>query len=50
VVSAAWVERVVTEMGVFEPTDAAGLAAALAEREARRPISGPMTVTAGGAA
>ena len=38
VVPAAWVTRLVTEMGVFAPGDAAGLLAALAERETRRPI------------
>jgi len=38
VVPAAWVSHLVTEMGVLAPDDAAGLLAALAEREARRPI------------
>lgn len=38
IVPATWVARLVTEMGVFDPGDAAGLAAALAEREARRPL------------
>jgi methylthioribose-1-phosphate isomerase len=38
VVSAGWVEGIVTEVGVFQPSDGGGLAEALAEREARRPI------------
>jgi methylthioribose-1-phosphate isomerase len=50
VVPAAWIERIVTEMGAFEPTDAPGLAAALAERETRRPIGAPIVVADGGAA
>jgi methylthioribose-1-phosphate isomerase len=48
VVPAAWVQRIVTEMGVFEPADGAGLTAALAEREARRPIETPTAVAATG--
>jgi methylthioribose-1-phosphate isomerase len=47
VIPAAWIRRIVTEMGVFEPTDAAGLTAALNAREARRPIDAPVPVVAG---
>jgi methylthioribose-1-phosphate isomerase len=49
VVPAAWVHRIVTEVGVFEPTDRAGLATGLAEREARRPVEVATTVAVGGA-
>jgi methylthioribose-1-phosphate isomerase len=49
VVPAAWVHRIVTEMGVFEPSDAAGLGAALEAREARRPIDAPTPVASGSA-
>lgn len=38
VVPAAWVERLVTEMGAFAPDDLDGLSTALAEREARRRV------------
>jgi methylthioribose-1-phosphate isomerase len=38
VVPRAWVGAIVTEMGVFGPSDGAAMTAALEEREARRPI------------
>jgi methylthioribose-1-phosphate isomerase len=47
VIPAAWVHRFVTEMGVFEPSDAAGLGVALDAREARRPIDAPVPAVAG---
>jgi methylthioribose-1-phosphate isomerase len=47
VIPAGWVHRIVTETGVHEPTDAAGLSAALEAREARRPIDAPVSVAAG---
>jgi methylthioribose-1-phosphate isomerase len=50
VVPAAWIHRIITEMGVFEPTEAAGLGGALEAREARRPVAAPEPVSAGGAA
>jgi methylthioribose-1-phosphate isomerase len=51
VIPVAWVHRIVTEMGVFDPTDAAGLTARLAERESRRPTDAPVpTAAVGGAA
>lgn len=50
VVPAAWIESIVTEMGVLAPTDGPGLARALAEREARRSIDVAMPVTAAGTA
>jgi methylthioribose-1-phosphate isomerase len=50
VVPGAWIERIVTEMGAFGSTDGPGLTAALAEREARRPIGAPLAGPAGGAA
>jgi methylthioribose-1-phosphate isomerase len=41
VVPATWIASIVTEMGVFAPTDGGRLASALEEREARRPIEVP---------
>ncbi len=46
VVPAAWIGRIVTEMGVFEPSDVDGLSAALVERESRRPIAAPESAAA----
>lgn len=38
VMPGAWVDSIVTEMGVFAPTDTVGLTSAFDEREGRRPI------------
>jgi methylthioribose-1-phosphate isomerase len=50
VVPAAWVGSIVTEMGVFAPTDGAAMTAALEEREVRRPIEASMPAAAGAGA
>jgi methylthioribose-1-phosphate isomerase len=38
VIPAAWIDGIVTEMGVFGPTDTDALTTALEERESRRPV------------